>query len=243
MPVSELSKRLGSTMIFALILLVAIIPSSSQPIKVEEISKYSMEVTVTDSAHVRNEITLRNLIDKPLVPGIGEIRLQKVHPVKLFIFYIPFTEEREPVEVSEVKAYSGKTIINTRVEQNSEYTSIYYEIWHPIEPGKEYTFTIEFDADIVEKGLLFKTIKIPVGSDVDIRDLKIDVYSDWKLTYAEPKMDGSWSAAIPANHIAFFTAEFSILPLPELPVQGYILFWTLVIVLMVLVAIPIWRKR
>jgi hypothetical protein len=231
-------------LIAAIILMLTMFTATAQPIKVEEISSYRMDVQVSDTTHIKSEITLKNLIDKPLVPGIGEIRLQKVHPEKLLFFSIPFTEIREPVEVKNVKAYSGKTNFNTKVEVREDYTVIYYEIWHPIEPSGEFTFTIEFDADLIEKGILFKTISIPVGADVDIKQLEINVNSDWKICYAEPEMENSWKASIPANHIAFFTAEFSLLPLPMLPVRGYLVFWgTILVVTLILAVLGLKRRK
>jgi len=230
--------------VVAIILFLAQV-SSSQPIKVEEISDYKIYINITSDSdvEVKNEITLRNLIDKPLVPGIGEIRLQKSHPMKVGFISVPFTEVKEKVKVKDVRGYSGKTNINVRVEDEGDYTSIFYEIWQPIEPKGEYKFIIEYSADLIERGIFFKTLKMPVGSDVDIRNLEIFVNSDWRLTYSEPEMDNSWHASIPANHIAFFTAEFSVLPLPELPIRGYMVFWGAVIIALTVIAVVLWRRR
>lgn len=169
--------------VVAIILFLAQV-SSSQPIKVEEISDYKIYINITSDSdvEVKNEITLRNLIDKPLVPGIGEIRLQKSHPMKVGFISVPFTEVKEKVKVKDVRGYSGKTNINVRVEDEGDYTSIFYEIWQPIEPKGEYKFIIEYSADLIERGIFFKTLKMPVGSDVDIRNLEIFVNSDWRLT-------------------------------------------------------------
>ena len=212
--------------IAALILTIAlfVIPASAQ--KVEEISNLKIAVTLHDTAHVRYEITLKNLIDNPVVPGIGEIRLQKVHPVKIGPISVPFTERREPVKISNLKVYSGNRNFKATVEERGDYTAIVYEIWYPIEPGKSLNFTVEYDADIVEGGLLFKSITIPVGADTDVRKLEIGINSDWHLCYADPKPSNNlWTGSLPAGGITFYTAEFSILPLPLLPIRGYIVFW------------------
>lgn len=212
--------------IITLILITVLILPVVSAQKVEEISNLKINVDLNSNAHIRYDITLKNLIDKPVVPGIGEIRLQKIQPVKLGPLPVPFTEERLPVKVSGLEVYSGNKVFKASVKAEKDYTVIIYEIWYPIEPGKTLNFTVEYDADIVEKGLLFKSVTIPVGTDMDIRNLEIRVNSDWHLCYADPKLsDDGWRGSLPAGSIAFYTAEFSILPLPILPVRGYIVFW------------------
>ncbi|RLI79513.1 hypothetical protein DRP05_03565 [Archaeoglobales archaeon] len=222
-----------------------LIPANAQPVKVESISNYNMIIEVNgDVVHVKNNITLKNLINKPIVPGIGEIRLQKVSPQKIGFISIPFTKEVKPVKVENLKGYkSDGDKIEVKVEDKKDYTIIHYEIWYPIEPGKELTFVIEYDSsDLIEKGLLFKTLKVPVGADLDVERLKLEIKSDWKITYTDPEMSSYWEASIPAGSIAFFTAELSILPLPKTPFSSYIMFWTAIIVLVVLLALVV-RKR
>ncbi|MBO8179299.1 MAG: hypothetical protein H0Z19_02270 [Archaeoglobus sp.] len=210
-----------------LIALLLILPVTAQAQKVEEISDFKITVDVNSLAHVRYDITLKNLIDKPVVPGIGEIRLQKVEPLKVAFISVPFTEQRKAVKVSDVKAYSDGKTFKVSVEEKEDYTVIVYEIWYPIEPGKTLSFTVEYNADIVDSGLLFKSVTIPIGTDTDIRNLEINVNSNWKLTFAEPPAGNSpmWRGSLPAGSIAFYTAEFSMLPLPTMPVRGYVVIW------------------
>ncbi len=231
--------------VWVIIALFLILPTV-QAQKVEEISSFKITVDVNSLAHVRYDVTLKNLIDKPVVPGIGEIRLQKAEPIKVAPFSVPFTEERKPVKVTNAKAYSENRNFKVTVEEKDDYTLIVYEIWYPIEPKGEMNFTVEYDADIVDSGLLFKSVTIPVGTDTDIRNLEITVNSDWKLTYAEPPASNSpmWRGSIPAGGIAFYTAEFSILPLPILPVRGYVVFWgTLLALAAILLLIRLRRMR
>ncbi len=223
----------------ALILIVLLTLPAVSAQKVEEISNLKISVDLNGKAHARYDITLKNLIDKPVVPGVGEIRLQKVQPIKLGPLPLPFTEERLPVEVSGLKVYSGNKVFKAAVKTEKDYTVITYEIWYPIEPGKTLNFTVEYDADIVEGGLLFKSITIPVGTDMDIRKLEISVNSDWHLCYADPKPSGEsgWQGSLPAGTIAFYTAEFSILPLPLLPIRGYVVFWGALLTIAIIAAI------
>ena len=189
-----------------------------------EISEMNVHVHIAEKAHFRYEITLKNLIDKPLVPGISEIRIQKVESPRLLIFPLPIGESRKDVEIENLKAYSDNMQLKSYYEKHGDYSSIYYEFWYPIEPFGERKVVVEFDADIVDKGLLFKSITFPVGSDIDVKKLQTSITSDWNLCYTEGKIE-----TIPANHIAFFTAEFSLLPLPMLPFRGYLLFWGIVL--------------
>jgi len=62
---------------------------------VEEITNYNMTVDLTKNpAHITNVITIQNLVKYPLVPGIGELRLQKEESKKILIIPIPFTKEK-----------------------------------------------------------------------------------------------------------------------------------------------------
>jgi len=208
------------------------------PIKVDEISKFVVEINVNDNVHVKCSMTIQNLIDKPLVPGIGEIRLQKVTPKKVWIIPIPFTEERHSVRVYNLKAYStdGKNI-NTKVEYKENYTVIHYEIWYPLEPYGNTTVIFEYDSpDLVEKGLLFKETSIPIGTTIDIKDVDVIFKSNWKLVYVK---EGAES--IPAGSITFYTAEFSMIPLPNIGYKWSTTFW-LIILTITTVSIIIFRK-
>jgi hypothetical protein len=220
---------------FLILLLILLLAPAAQG-AVLEISDMKITVHVAEKAHFKYEITLRNLIDKPLVPGVSELRLQKVENPKFLIFPIPIGERRGEVDVENLKAYSGNMNFKSYYEKHGDYSSIYYEIWYPIEPLGERTVVVEFDADIVEKGLLFKSITFPVGSDIEVRNLQISISSDWNLCYREGD-----AKSIPANHIAFFTAEFSMLPLPSLPTRGYVLFWITVLALALAVLFVIRR--
>ncbi|MDI9609885.1 MAG: hypothetical protein QXQ38_06945 [Archaeoglobaceae archaeon] len=212
---------------FFTILLILLIASASAQ-KVEEITNLNLTVLVDNKAHFKYEFTIKNLIDKPLVPGISEMRLQKVEPINFLIVPIPFTEHRSAVKVDNLRAYSGNMNFKTSFEEKEDYSIIYYEIWYPIEPYSEMRLVLEFDADLVDQGILFKSVTVPVGGDVDIRNINLDIRSDWKTCYIEPKELKS----IPAGHLAFITAEFSLLPLPMLPIRGYILFWGFVILVL-----------
>jgi len=208
---------------------------------VEEISNYNMIVDLTKNpAHITNTITIQNIVKYPIVPGIGELRLQKEESKKIIIIPIPSTKEKKPIEIKNLKGYyiigSQKYPMDVNVTYKDTYTVIEYQIWEPIESGKNITLVIEYDADIVADGILFKTVTIPVGCDLNIRKFNINFKSPYHLTYQEP--DGK-DFQIPKKTLFFVKAEFSILPLPKLPTYGHILFWLSVLVIFVIIMVYI----
>lgn len=216
-------------------------PVLGQP-KVEAISLYRMDIQIEgNDVHVVTVITLKNLIDKPLVPGIGEVRLQKISPRKILIFPIPGTEKREAVNVENVKAQTldGRTI-QTRVMNNKTYTVIQYEIWYPIEPKKNLTFVLEYTMkDLIEGGILFREVDIPIGADLDISSIRINVTADAHVTYSKTPEKG-----IPAGYISFAEYEISSLPFPEVGYKWSNILWgTVLLIIMLTVAISLVRGK
>ncbi|ADC68951.1 conserved hypothetical protein [Methanocaldococcus sp. FS406-22] len=204
---------------------------------VEEITNYNMTVDLTKNpAHITNIITIQNLVKYPLVPGIGELRLQKEEPKKILFIPIPFTGEKKPIKIENLKGYyiigHQKYPMNVSVSYKDTYSVIEYQIWDPIDSGKNITLIIEYDADIVDNGILFKTVSIPVGCDLNIRKFNINFISPYHLTYQEPDGNGF---QIPKNTLFIVKAEFSILPLPKLPTYGYVLFWLSILSVLVII--------
>ncbi|XRP96928.1 hypothetical protein ACO3UB_08285 [Methanocaldococcus sp. 16A] len=208
---------------------------------VEEISNYEMTVDlIKNPTHITNVITIKNIVKYPIVPGIGELRLQKEESKKIFIIPIPSTNEKKPVEIKNLKGYyiigNQKYPMDVNVIYRDTYTVIEYQIWEPIESGENITLVIEYDADIVANGILFKTVSIPVGCDLNVRKFNINFKSPYHLTYQEP--DGI-SSQIPKDTLFIVKAEFSVLPLPKLPIYGQILFWLTILVIFVVTIVYI----
>jgi len=200
--------------------------AQAQTIDVETISHYDVEITVGDTVHQKTTVTLRNVIDKPVVPGIGEFRLQTYSPTRIFFFSIPGTATAQPVEVKNLRAItSDGKLLMSRVTEGEEYTTIRYEIWYPIQPGKELSYILEFDSpDLARKGILFTNIAIPVASDLPIEEYSVTFSSDQHLVY----QDGA-SGSLARGEIAFASAEFSALPLPEVGLPWSVVLWGLVL--------------
>jgi len=212
---------------FILLLMMMTIITQSYA-DVEKISEYSITVNVDENpTYIKDTITIQNLVDYPLVPGIGELRLQKQGPKKLGIIPIPFTKENTPIEVQNLKGYyslgGGKNVpMDTHVIYYENYSTISYEIWEPIEKKGNITIILEYNADVVDKGILFKTVSIPIGCDMDVDNLNIKFNSKNSQTYQEPQGN---NFRVPKNTLFIVNSEFSVLPLPELPTYGYVLLW------------------
>lgn len=213
--------------------------SDAQFMKVITISNYTIEVDAGESVHVKNTITLRNLINSPIVPGMGELRLQKRSPAKVLFFSIPFTEKKSAIAVEDVKAYTrdGKKI-PVKVEDEGDYTTLVYELWYPVEPGEGITFVVEYSsADLAERGILFRDVSIPVGSDIEVENVAVVFNSKWKTVYKQNGPD-----KLPAGGMAFYRAEFSPLPLPQLGIKWSLLLWSIILLLSATILLYL-RKR
>ncbi|MBW9222383.1 hypothetical protein KKP97_04965 [Methanothermococcus sp. SCGC AD-155-C09] len=212
-----------------------------QGMEVIKISNYTVNVDVDKNPqHIAYNITLQNMVNYPLVPGIGEFRLQKQESEKLWIIPIPFTKEVKPLRVENLKGYYSfdgvnKIPMKTYVEYHNNYSIIKYEIWEPIEKRGNISIFIEYDANILDEGILFKTLSIPVGCSMNIDHLHVRFNTkDYSQTYQNPSGD---NFKVPKNTLFMINAEFSIIPLPRLPTYGYIIFWLIVFTLLLIILI------
>jgi len=230
----SMSKKLLITVFF----LLSLAPIHGDVIK---ISNFKVVVDVDrDPQHITCNITLQNMVNYPLVPGIVEFRLQKQEPKKLWIIPLPFDKEVKPVKVENLRGYYSfdgvqKIPMKTYVEYYNNYSVIKYEIWEPIEKRSNITIFLEYDADILDDGILFKTLSIPVGCNMDIDHLNVKfVTKEYTQTYQHPPGD---TFKVPKDTLMMINAEFSILPLPKLPTYGYIVFWLTIFLLIFVVLV------
>ena len=225
---NRMTGRRQMTLVVGVICLMLLTGAAqAQTIDVETISHYDVEVTLGDTVHQKTTVTIRNIIDKPVVPGIGEFRLQTFSPSQILFFSIPGTSAPKPVEVENLRAItSDGKLLMSHVTEGDDYTTIRYEIWYPIQPGEELSYILEFDShDLAQKGILFTNIAIPVASDLPIEDYSVTFLSDQNLVY----QDGT-SGSLPRGEITFASAEFSPLLLPEAGFSWSVALWGLVLV-------------
>jgi len=225
-------------LLLTIVLILSLVQIHGNVIK---ISNFTVVVDVDKNPqHISYNITLQNMVNYPLVPGIVEFRLQKQEPKKLWIIPLPFDKEVKPVKVENLKGYYSfdgvqKIPMKTYVEYYNNYSIIKYEIWEPIENKSNITIFLEYNADILEDGILFKTLSIPVGCNMDIDHLKVEfITNKYTKTYQRPPGD---TFKVPKDTLLMINVEFSILPLPELPTYGYIVFWLSIFLLIFVVLI------
>lgn len=239
--------RLKNTIITIAMLILAIsiasIPlahAAGQPLVVVEVfSEDRVHLDIGDTTHVTRTLVIKNEIDKPIVPGIITIVLQKQTPEKIGPVAIPFTSVVKPLKVMNVKARmgDGAEIKDVKVTETENSTIIQYGAWVPIEPKQTLTVILEYDSpDIVEKGLLFSTLQYPfTSSSIPVEKAIIETsIKSGHITYSseKPTINGntyvyensslgmnSWGVAL----------EYSILPLPLLPISGSTLLWGIIL--------------
>jgi len=217
--------------------ILSLVQSHADVIK---ISNFTVCVDIDrEPQHITYNITLQNLKDNPIVPGIVEFRLQKQGSKKLWIIPLPFTKEIVPVKVENLTGYYSfdgehKVPMKTYVEYYDNYSVIKYEIWEPIEKKGNVHIFIEYDADILDKGLLFKTLSLPIGCNMDIDHLHVKFITSCSQTYQDPPGN---DFRVPKDTLLIINTEFSIIPLPKLPTYGYIVFWLSVFVILFIILV------
>ncbi len=163
--------------------------TASQPLVVVETFKEDkVRLDIGDTTHVTRTIIIQNKIDKPIVPGMITLVLQKQTPNKIGPVAIPFTSSVRPVNVTNAKARlgDGTVISDVRVSETENSTIIQYGAWVPIDAGKELTVILEYDSpDIVERGLLFSSVQYPfTSSSIPVEKAMVEATMPGTVTYA-----------------------------------------------------------
>lgn len=214
----------------------------SQPLVVVEVFKEdNVHLDLGDVTHVTRTLTIQNEINRSIVPGEITLTLQKQSPSMLGPIAIPFTSTIKPVNVTNVTARmsDGTPITDIQVSTANDSTVIQYGAWVPIEAGQSLTVILEYDSpDIVDRGLLFNTVQYPfTSSSIPVENAAIEVNTNGEhVTYSseKPSVNGStyvWNKSQLGMDSWAVSLEYSILPLPMLPVSGGILVWGVIIII------------
>ncbi len=215
--------------------------SGQQPVIVEAFKEDRVRLDIGDMTHVTRTLTIENRINKSIVPGMITLILQKQTPDRLGPVALPFTSVIKPMAIANVTARmgDGAGISDVRVTETENSTVVQYGAWAPIEPYGTLTVILEYDSpDIVERGLLFNTAQYPfTTSSIPVEKAVVEaVIDNGYLTYSSERpgargdsyvwekpqlgMD-SWGVAL----------EYSILPLPLLPIGGGSLVWGIILLI------------
>jgi len=221
---------------------VQAVQAAKQPLVVVEVFKEDkVHLDLGKNTHVTRTLTIQNMINRSVVPGVITLMLQKETPSKIGPISIPFTTIIKPVNVTNVKARmgDGSAINDIKVIEANDSTVIQYGAWVPIEPYQSLTIILEYDSpDIVENGLLFSTVQYPFTSSsipVEKAVIEADV-NNGHITYSseKPLVQGDtyvWEKSQLGMDSWGVTLEYSILPLPLLPISGGTLLWGLILLI------------
>ncbi|MCQ1535047.1 hypothetical protein FTO70_04965 [Methanosarcina sp. KYL-1] len=187
--------------------------------------------TDSETARIIEELTIKNVIDKPVVPGYGYISLSRDQGPTYLGLSLPFNkEEPKALKVRDVSARldDGSLITDVLVTEEEDGTTVRYGFWTPIMPGQSRTIIIEYTSDdIVDKGLLFDRISYTVQpSSIPIENARIqaDLGGDRHISYSSvpPASVGdrvTWERSGLKNEAWQLDFEYSALPLPHSPVH------------------------
>lgn len=221
-----------------LCLLLCLFLVSSAAAEVIVFDTFETTATLNDgNLHVSRKMILQNVGPTPIIPGELHFKLYKLDG-----------NERVPLLVEGLTASrdSGKSIPTKVLEKNS-YTDMIINIWDPLLPKFTYTFNVEYDMEFESSGILFYEVQMPAEeTTIPIRKSSTQFVfpSNFHVTYAPEtkveKEDGnvvvSWSDTgddITGNVVI----EYSRLPFPRIGVKAVNIFWSIVILLLVIVFI------
>lgn len=221
------------------ILIASQLPSvASAGSAVEVWDHYNVTIRVdSTTSKVTEELTIRNVIDKPVVPGYGYISLCKEQSPTFLGLPLPFEKGIEAMKVRDVSARldDGSTITDVLVTEEGNCTTVRYGFWVPVMPGECRTVIIEYTTDdIIEKGMLFDHITYTIQpSSIPIESALIRADLEGKhVSYSSspPESNGdavSWTQNDLTEGTWKLDFEYSSLPLPRSPLRWAFISWGL----------------
>jgi hypothetical protein len=225
--------------------LTTCIPATGENL-VEVWEHYNVTLTVHhDGTQVTEELTIRNIIDKTIVPGYGYITLSTESPSRIFGLPLPFTGNTQAMQISDisVKLDDGTIINDIEVSTTENETTIKYGFWIPVMPGESRTITIDYITDdIVKNGLIFDQISYSIQpSSIPIENARIEADVNGKhVSYSNyPFLKTDDTTVWTNNDIDADTweleLEYGSLPLPNMSLK-----WSLIFLLIIFGVICIW---
>lgn len=222
---------------------------------VEVWDHYNVTIKVdSETAHVTEELTIKNVIDKPIVPGFGYISLSKEDMAGFM--GLPFTSKKNTMgfEVRDVyvKLDDGSQITDVLVKEEANITTIRYGFWVPVMPGESRTITVQYTTDdIVEKGLFFDHIAYTVQpSSIPIENalIRADLGENRHLLYSSYPTEStneivSWKCSSLKDGMWKLDFEYSSLPLPFLPIKWKNISWGLMLGIICLWSYRQWKVK
>lgn len=178
---------------------------------------------------VEKEIVLRNIGSNVVIPGEMFFEISEQHGGNF-----------RPATVRDSIALSGSTELVSRITEHTEHTDVSVQIWNPILPGFDYTFSLSYEMDFRPQGVFFHEVVFPVermreSIDVRNRNTRMMLPTRYSITYApsaDVSSDGLYKI-VDWGSRTDLTLEYSVLPMPELmPFRMVSVFWLTVLVLL-----------
>lgn len=225
MIVERQQQQRGSALtIIAVFALLILIPSVSANVLV--FSEYDTEATITqDRIHIERDVTIRNNGQSPIIPG-------ELH----FRFFEEQGDTTQSILVSNVEATSSTgDELNTRSVDRGNEQDVSVQIWNPLLPGFEYSFTMSYDIEFETSGILFHEISLPrEQTTVPIvnEQTRFILEDDYYVTYA-PDTEVN---QITGNSVVEWgsdtdqrVVEYSRIPFPRTGLRAVNVFWIAII--------------
>ena len=216
----------GSALTISILLAVALlIPAVSANVLV--FSNYDTEATISqDHIHIERSVTIRNNGQSPIIPG-------ELH----FRFYEEQGDTTRSILVSNVEAHAetGEELSTRSVDRGNE-QDVSVQIWNPLLPGFEYSFTMSYDIEFKTSGILFHEINLPREQTTVpiINERTRFILSDnYYITYA-PNTEVN---QITGNSVVEWgtnsdqrVVEYSRIPFPRTGLRAVNVFWIAIII-------------
>lgn len=202
------------------------------------ITKYYITMTMDSpySAHVKREVTVKNLEDETLLLGSSFIKISNLAGGLL-------ERRAKRLNITNLNAFDEHGVpIKTQVSYEGDDTIITYEAWNPIGPYGNLTIYLEYDVKgELLAGVIFKNFAYPI----ERASLAI---SNVKLTATFPKaMRVSYSNGILVDSRTVewlypdlaepvtAEAEATYLPLPMMPYPMVYVFWSAMFLILLVI--------
>ena len=193
------------------------------------------EITKEGTLHVVKELTLKNTGRAPIIPG-------ELH----FRMYEKDDKGEKPSKITgfSAKGHYDDTLAIQKLDYPSQ-TELVIDIWEPILPGFIYNFKVEYDVEFKPKGILFYDLVMPEEKTtipIESQVYQLTVPKNKHITYT---VGGKVSDnKIVWENINSPQLEYSIIPMPKLPIRAVNVFWfSIIIILCVLLALKIFKKE
>ena len=200
----------------------------------------SLDIDTDNNARVRQSFDIVNRYREPIIPGRA----------KMVIF-----GNLDPTEIEISIGGSRRPIPDEAVVLEDGNRVIYYEIWRPVDINEKLRIEVNFRTQIDPQGVLFKQLNLNFGEpDLVIEKMALSVSfpPGNRLTYSNlpvsSREGNTMMIEIPREMIREYQeepiiVEYSTLPLPLLPFNGYWLWLTLIILSAAIMALKLFSRR